>query len=629
MEINLGDRKIKVNKEGVRRIMGVPYGGIRVVSDAEGCADVETRVDTWKIRFVKTPISCKMIVNKIIENSYGDEETFKMDFAMLFIATMIACTNNGNAMYTMLRWFYLTKEFREHDWCQLIIDTIRVCKSDWDRNDRDLFFRGPLTVLVDSTTCQGLVGDREQAPISYWTKEMMSKRKELKIRNRGFGLGDVRELYADDQEYDQESEDEMVDLSKGDEDKKSVGFDGMSLEDFVDGLFRMLDEAEGLKRRVEDAVAQVAASFPNSECLLPVLERYKLMFNRSVVDDKGGPSGVKSDAGRTKDNVTMKGNNNCVADEADGFSTPHIASTFTQNVIMYTDVLEDVIIGAYDTPRKDDIPSFDLGLSQPLPSTQELVVVREEPVRNVDPEADVGGKGKRKKQMSKYGKSPFMLRAVDIKSWMQSKDKIIWRYLAACVEETRVATPKKKGKKVVTKEGRDQKEMAEVAGSKGSYVFLTESGIGLIYFQLKDFCPSEWMGDAVINCFATVLNYEEVNGRKTIKGKTKMLTKVLVKLAVFSATQFVFALLMVLNKDASLLKLTDYTVIVFPILENNHFYLISFDMEKLAISVIDNMHASESFIEFSDNPDFLKKTTPFKVVSMDLSCYRTHVVSWQ
>ncbi|MFS7912144.1 hypothetical protein Hanom_Chr02g00126421 [Helianthus anomalus] len=137
------------------------------------------------------------------------------------------------------------------------------------------------------------------------------------------------------------------------------------------------------------------------------------------------------------DNVTMKGNNNCVADEANGFSTPHIASTFTQNVIMYTDVLKDVITGAYDMPRKDDIPSFDLGLSQPLPSTQELVAVREEPVRNVDPEADVGGKGKRKKQMSKYGKSPFMLRAVDVKSWMQSKDKIIWRYLAACVEETR------------------------------------------------------------------------------------------------------------------------------------------------------------------------------------------------
>ncbi|MFS7908123.1 hypothetical protein Hanom_Chr01g00079501 [Helianthus anomalus] len=196
MEINLADRKIKVNKEGVRRIMGVPYGGIWVVSDAEGCANAETRVDTWKNRFVKTPISCKMIVDKIRENSYADEEMLKMDFAMLFIATMIASTKNGNAMYTMLGWFCLSKEFREHDWCRLIIDTIRVCKSDWDRNDRDSFFHGPLTVLV----CPGLVGDRGQTPISFWTKEMMSMRKELEIRNVGFGLGDVRELYADDQE---------------------------------------------------------------------------------------------------------------------------------------------------------------------------------------------------------------------------------------------------------------------------------------------------------------------------------------------------------------------------------------------------------------------------------------------
>ncbi|KAJ0800606.1 hypothetical protein HanPI659440_Chr03g0105041 [Helianthus annuus] len=334
-----------------------------------------------------------------------------------------------------------SKEFREHDWCQLIMDTIRVCKSDWDRSDRDSFFCSSLTVLVllylDNTTCPGLGGDHEQAPISFWTKDMMSIRKDLEIRygGGGVGLGDVRELYADDQEYDQLSEDKVVDPSKGDKENVSAG-DGMSLEDCVDGLFRMLDEAEGLKRRLEDAVAQVAARFPNSECLLLVLERYKLMFNKSVVDDKGEPSGVKSDVGRTKDDVTMKGNNNSGADEADGFSTPHVASTFTQNVIVYTDVLKDVVSGAYDTQRMDDMPSFDLGLSQPLPSTQELVAMREEPVENVDPEADVVGKGKRKKQMLKYGKSPFMLRAVDIKSCMQSKDKIIWRYLAACVEET-------------------------------------------------------------------------------------------------------------------------------------------------------------------------------------------------
>ncbi|MFS7905135.1 hypothetical protein Hanom_Chr01g00044201 [Helianthus anomalus] len=204
MEINLGDRQIKVDKEGIRRIMGVPYGGIRVVRDAEGCADAEKLVETWKNRFVKVPISCKNIVDKIIENSYADEEMFKMDFAMLFIAIMIASKKNGHTMYTMLGWFCLSKEFREHDWCQLIMDTIRLRKSDWDRSDRDSFFGGSLTVLVllylDSTTCPRLGGDRLEAPISFWTKDMMSMRKDLEIRNGGFGLGDVRELYADDQE---------------------------------------------------------------------------------------------------------------------------------------------------------------------------------------------------------------------------------------------------------------------------------------------------------------------------------------------------------------------------------------------------------------------------------------------
>ncbi|KAJ0678365.1 putative papain-like cysteine peptidase superfamily [Helianthus annuus] len=80
---------------------------------------------------------------------------------------------------------------------------------------------------------------------------------------------------------------------------------------------------------------------------------------------------------------------------------------------------------------------------------------------------------------------------------------------------------------------------------------------------------------------------------------------------------------MVLNKDGSLMKLTGYQVIVFPILENHHFYLASFDMEKLAISIIDNMHASESFIEFSDNSDFFKKTTPYKVKDVFIKYLRS------
>ncbi|KAJ0432992.1 hypothetical protein HanIR_Chr17g0865351 [Helianthus annuus] len=37
---------------------------------------------------------------------------FKIDFVMRFISTMMACTKNAHAMYTMLEWFCLEKEFQ-------------------------------------------------------------------------------------------------------------------------------------------------------------------------------------------------------------------------------------------------------------------------------------------------------------------------------------------------------------------------------------------------------------------------------------------------------------------------------------------------------------------------------------
>ncbi|MFS8026771.1 hypothetical protein Hanom_Chr16g01490631 [Helianthus anomalus] len=48
-------------------------------------------------------------------------------------------------------------------------------------------------------------------------------------------------------------------------------------------------------------------------------------------------------------------------------------------------------------------------------------------------------------------------------------------------------------------------------------VFLTEFGIGLMYFQTKDFQPNVWMGDAIINCFALMLNCEDANRTKGVQ----------------------------------------------------------------------------------------------------------------
>ncbi|MFS7989544.1 hypothetical protein Hanom_Chr11g01048181 [Helianthus anomalus] len=104
MRIKIGDRYISVDKESVRKILGLPLG--------------ETR--KWVGRFDKVPISFKNILYKIRLDPYEVKSMFKIDFVMLFISTMIVSTKNGSVMYNMLDWFSPEEEFKDYDWCQLI-----------------------------------------------------------------------------------------------------------------------------------------------------------------------------------------------------------------------------------------------------------------------------------------------------------------------------------------------------------------------------------------------------------------------------------------------------------------------------------------------------------------------------
>ena len=63
-------------------------------------------------------------------------------------------------------------------------------------------------LYLDSTTCNGIDNERTIAPIAFWTEERLEKREQQEMRNGGFGLGELRELYVDDHNYNVESEDE-------------------------------------------------------------------------------------------------------------------------------------------------------------------------------------------------------------------------------------------------------------------------------------------------------------------------------------------------------------------------------------------------------------------------------------
>ncbi|MFS7994002.1 putative Ulp1 protease family catalytic domain, papain-like cysteine peptidase superfamily [Helianthus anomalus] len=64
------------------------------------------------------------------------------------------------------------------------------------------------------------------------------------------------------------------------------------------------------------------------------------------------------------------------------------------------------------------------------------------------------------------------------------------------------------------------------------------------------------------------------------------------------------------------MDLKEYRNLIFPILERSHFYLVCFVLKNMAITVIDNMHQSESPVKVVNNNDFFLKSTLMKVVSV-------------
>ncbi|MFS8007399.1 putative papain-like cysteine peptidase superfamily [Helianthus anomalus] len=78
-------------------------------------------------------------------------------------------------------------------------------------------------------------------------------------------------------------------------------------------------------------------------------------------------------------------------------------------------------------------------------------------------------------------------------------------------------------------------------------------------------------------------------------------------------TAFKKNLLIVLERNADRLDLKSYDVVVIPILESHHYYLVCFDLREPSIEVIDNMRPKFAWVSMKDGNSFTSKGTPNKI----------------
>ncbi|MFS7888888.1 putative Ulp1 protease family catalytic domain, papain-like cysteine peptidase superfamily [Helianthus anomalus] len=122
----------------------------------------------------------------------------------------------------------------------------------------------------------------------------------------------------------------------------------------------------------------------------------------------------------------------------------------------------------------------------------------------------------------------------------------------------------------------------------------------------------KWISHNVIDCLAARLNYIE---KKNNPGGKRQLwcyttTMVIRKKAFATLTTH---LKEVVESDNKFLELKEFNIIIIPMIENKHFYLICLDLENKRVKVIDNMVNNNGFYKMMTGTKFKEIGSPCKV----------------
>ncbi|KAI7730002.1 hypothetical protein M8C21_024636, partial [Ambrosia artemisiifolia] len=656
MRININKGYLDVNIESIRMLLGVPSGGVELSLVAKPDGRNPILVD-WKKRYPGATVSREQLLSKIIEDDTKDELMFKLDFVLLFISTMVTYNRNGTCMYTLLDWLHLDKEIKDHDWCKFIFDNIKCCKDVWEPNSPDYYINGLFIVLttdllyLDRVACEGVKIERSVAPISYWTKTLLSKRETMETSKGEFGMGDIRELCADVRDYDIETDEEVDEIMK--EENVCVN--------------------KSLEGKLEFTIVDAMNDFPNNKELAPFIEKCRSLFSNFVVVGSqsinlGKQTGsTRHDTQREGGNAKGKGTSdleqgNIGVQRTKLFDTP--LGTNKRNLFSLADVFSSkdrAPVGKvfavekepppFETPirknsgsnvsersenemlllkhlvvtaqkygytekevvikRTEDIPSFSLGLTQEFPIAQEWAdrVVRDARP-GMEPTAYVR-RGKRQIKPSVPGCSPYYIRAVDLEKNLNTEEKVLWNYLIEGVVDKGVQHKGKvleanvKGKQADA----GAKTIAEhnlIKRTMQGDIFVKKNGATLNHYLLIDVMPGQELNAGIVNCFACVLNADESKRRPGSLARLFCSTESVDMLNNESYDdgvrmgKFKENLLVCLEGNEDGLLLQDYGVKLHR-------------LKNVAIVVIDNMDPSVSPITLMDNEQFRLKTTLYKV----------------
>ncbi|KAK1431991.1 hypothetical protein QVD17_08837 [Tagetes erecta] len=424
-------------------------------------------------------------------------------------------------------------------------------------------------LYVDGTYIKGINEHRTKGPLIFWSDDNLELRHELEIKNGGFGLGDMRS-----------------------EVKK------------IKTIFQwMMDQ----KKRVEKLAVKAYNSYPRNAEVEEVIQKYNECFKAGINLDEMDVEKVYDEVStpfakgrsrtppvnermmpiQTENGLMMVVYDGEPFDEEEGL---------TQVSCKVSDWVEQVFKSKSNLKlnngsklKEIPSPSFSIGLTQ----------IENEEQKNRDDERG-RAKNKRKTKLSVSQKSPFIDRVVKIGKLPSAIELKVWCYLIQDPED----------------QNPDESEATEEQRE--------------VQKEFRSLEPCETILNNVVDCWAIVLNNEETKRAPDSPYRLFMTTGVISnvmltnnklkasdRLALFMENTK--SVVFVDNIDKEMLIVD---IVMFPILENGHYYLVCFDLKKGTFEILDNMEKSN--VGVANEKSFIKKDTVVKVKEIFLM-YLYHV----
>ncbi|MFS7986093.1 hypothetical protein Hanom_Chr11g01006341 [Helianthus anomalus] len=241
-------------------------------------------------------ITPSRIVERIIDNQDEDRIFFKYDFLALFMKTMVEIKKDGTCETNFLECLGENIDVEDVNCCKYICDMIKISKDGWQRDNMPRYFNGALTILVmiyaDRTVCGDINSIRTMNPLSFWTKDMLSRRQKYEIKNGGFRKGVLREGYVEDKVANKM--DEMVEDGR-ENDVGDIGGKGYKKmaenEDICDGenqsvsfeedmglIQRLMDDTLRTKALLVKKLDEACSKYPKNENVIEFVRQYDKVF---------------------------------------------------------------------------------------------------------------------------------------------------------------------------------------------------------------------------------------------------------------------------------------------------------------------------------------------------------------